>query len=95
MKRWIAMLMMAGVAVAGGQDGKVSKDRNTAAEKPSVQRFLPLQPDHSATSGPWYGFFALDTKTGVLCKTVNVEYPYAGTNMKDIPLCRRLYDEDR
>jgi hypothetical protein len=42
------------------------------AVKTNCQRFVPVAAESVTTEGvPWHGFFALDTKTGVLCTTVS------------------------
>ena len=42
--------------------------------KADYQRFLPIQPTNGMMEGiPWHGFFALDTKTGSLCRTVSYD----------------------
>jgi hypothetical protein len=39
---------------------------------------------------PWHGFFALDTKTGTLCRTmVDKEFP-KGSWANDIPACNQV-----
>jgi len=47
------------------------------ARKPKtiVQRFVPISSDGFAIEGvPWHGYFALDTETGSLCRTVSLEH---------------------
>jgi hypothetical protein len=49
-----------------------SQPQSTAPPaKPHYQRFMPIPADGFFTQGiPWHGYFALDTKTGMLCKTI-------------------------
>ena len=39
---------------------------------------------------PWHGFFALDTKTGTLCRTTNREFPSDSAWVNDLILCAAL-----
>ncbi len=42
--------------------------------KTEYQRFVPIPAETVMTEGvPWHGYFALDTKTGVLCTTVHYD----------------------
>jgi hypothetical protein len=46
--------------------------RHGPSTKASCQRFVSIPAETVMTQGvPWHGFFALDTKTGVLCTTVS------------------------
>jgi hypothetical protein len=44
-----------------------------SAKQPSsaYQRFLPIARDTEKMGVPWFGFFALDTQTGQLCRTAD------------------------
>jgi len=45
------------------------------SSQPHYQRFLPIPTDGFSTDGiPWHGYFALDTETGSLCRTVTLEH---------------------
>jgi hypothetical protein len=60
--------------------------------KPHYQRFLPVQAEVVMTEGiPWYGFFALDTKTGTLCSTIK-DRVFKGPSewANDVPNCSLL-----
>ena len=59
--------------------------RRLAAEH---QRFLPIAPYNGMVQGvPWHGFFALDTTTGMLCRTVNRIFSGQAEWANDVPLC--------
>jgi hypothetical protein len=53
-------------------------------------RFVPIAPTNVGGPMPmivpWHGFFALDTKTGVLCKTTSHEFP-KDEWANQLPLC--------
>ncbi len=56
----------------------------------SYQRFLPIAPPTGGgvpTIVPWHGFFALDTKTGMLCKTASHDFPSQAEWANQLPLC--------
>ncbi len=67
--------------------------QTTMVSKPHYQRFLPVPPVSSGTVGvPWNGYFALDTKTGQLCRTVGVVFSGASYSVvNNAPLCSVLY----
>jgi hypothetical protein len=48
-----------------------------APDKPhqvAYQRFVPVPAEQFARQGvPWHGYFALDTRTGTLCRTIPFE----------------------
>src|SRR5271165_396526 len=56
----------------------------------AYQRFVPVGPDSSKQGVPWVGFFALDTKTGQLCRTADWEFKEQ--NWATIPTCYSLYE---
>ena len=68
---------------------------NPAADKPPrYQRFVPIAADIVGGSAiregvPWHGFFALDTKTGQLCRTTG----YALQGFQGLPECIQLYQK--
>ncbi len=57
-------------------------------------RFVPITPYNEGRMPvvgiPWHGFFALDTKTGSLCRTMNKEFPQSEWANR-IPLCIDLF----
>ena len=58
--------------------------------KPHYQRFVPIAPEVVMTEGvPWHGFFALDTKTGTLCRTMIKDFG-PGQWANDVPICSQL-----
>lgn len=66
----------------------------TPPAKPHYQRFVPIPADAFFTQGiPWHGYFALDTKTGTLCKTIAFPKDMPQwTN--DIPSCSDMAARD-
>jgi len=79
------------VAVLAGCDS--SQPQNQPAAKQRYQRFVPIQAESLMSEGiPWHGFFALDTRTGTLCRTVIYKDfpkgPSAWAN--DIPACAQV-----
>jgi hypothetical protein len=64
---------------------------------PDYQRFLPIAPMTGSMMGvPWHGYFALDTKTGQLCKAMAWEFQgnklsgFEGI-VNGLPLCKDLF----
>jgi hypothetical protein len=54
------------------------------------QRFVPIQPVSGMVEGiPWHGYFALDTKTGTLCRTIMLKVFPKGVSewVNDVPSC--------
>ena len=53
-------------------------------------RFVPITPYNEGrmpvVGVPWHGFFALDTKTGTLCRTVARDFPQTAW-VNALPLC--------
>jgi len=67
-----------------------SQPHNQLAAILHYQRFVPIPADSFFTQGiPWHGYFALDTKTGTLCKTMKRDFRLSGPNQwaNDIPGC--------
>ena len=65
-----------------------------AERLPHYQRFVPIaNPDVLGGPAreviPWHGFFALDTKTGQLCRTTG----YALQGFQGLPECMKLYQQ--
>jgi hypothetical protein len=56
-----------------------AKRPEPTTETPALNgRFVPIAPAIGGSAPmavPWHGFFALDTRTGMLCRTVNREFP--------------------
>jgi hypothetical protein len=56
------------------------------------QRFVPINYAPANLSGvPWSGAFALDTKTGNLCRTYDWEYGNPTNILNQLPLCNALF----
>ena len=67
--------------------------RRLAAEH---QRFLPIAPQNGMLQGvPWHGFFALDTTTGQLCRTVDRTFSGQSEWANDVHLCADLKNGQR
>lgn len=76
-------------------------DQAPQAAKPlpttEYQRFVPVIPDTSRGGIPWHGLFALDTKTGQLCKATGwtaqpgnaADADFLST-INALPLCKDL-----
>jgi hypothetical protein len=63
------LAFLAGLPSCAPTNDKTTHREALPPEKPpAYQRFLPIPPN-SANVFPWSGDFALDTKTGTLCKT--------------------------
>jgi len=59
----------------------------------AYQRFVPIVPAPSGYAPmrvPWHGFFALDTKTGTLCRTVDRAFPSDSAWANELALCTTL-----
>lgn len=91
----VACCLFVGCADLEQKNPPVSSKPTVSKPAPSESvighnRFVPIAPMNSSGARPmivpWHGFFALDTKTGVLCKTVSHEFPNdAWANQ--LPLC--------
>lgn len=65
--------------------------RRLAAER---QRFVPIAPQNGMVQGvPWHGFFALDTTTGLLCRTVDRTFSGPSQWANDVHLCTDLKND--
>lgn len=65
--------------------------------KVEYQRFLPIQPANGVMEGiPWHGFFALDTKTGTLCVTLQMkDFPKGLSEWANgVPKCNDIWRND-
>jgi hypothetical protein len=72
---------------SGCNESKPAEKPQTPAPIP-YQRFVPVSTPQANMSGvPWTGFFALDTKTGQLCLTTNLDPPEKFNNL---PNCNTL-----
>jgi len=79
------------VLVASGCDSPPAQSTPQPQKPPPSQRFVPVQRQPENVQGvPWSGFFALDTKTGQLCRTYETPKP---TDWDGIVLCKQLYDQ--
>jgi hypothetical protein len=61
--------------------------------KPQYQRFVPIPTDGFFSEGiPWHGYFALDTKTGTLCRTIkSMVFPKGAAGWaNDVPSCNDI-----
>lgn len=82
--------LVASVLVCGGCGSGVGQQPSQAPtpQQPGqyVQRFIHIQPPANVIGVPWSAF-ALDTKTGLLCKT----YPLDRQEWVGVPQCVDLY----
>jgi hypothetical protein len=61
------------------------------------QRFVPIAPESVMAEGiPWHGFFALDTKTGTLCVTLETkDFPKGAAEWaNNVPKCNDNWRND-
>lgn len=61
------------------------------------QRFVPIPPDSGMREGvPWHGYFALDTKTGTLCITLEFkDFPKGNSDWANgVPKCNDIWRND-
>jgi hypothetical protein len=66
-------LLLLCLALDGCGDMSVDKKQPAQPIKQPYQRFIPIHREPSNLTGvPWSGAFALDTKTGDLCRTYEV-----------------------
>jgi hypothetical protein len=68
-----------------------------SARLTEYQRFVPIAPDPLGWAGrPWHGMFALDTRTGQLCKTIPWSLQGQGLQsvLNNAPLCKTLVEAD-
>ena len=62
------------------------------------QRFVPIPADGFFVEGvPWHGFFALDTKTGTLCVTLQTKaFPKDVSEWANgVPKCNDIWRNDQ
>ena len=66
----------------------------TPPAKPQYQRFVSIATDGFFIEGiPWHGYFALDTKTGTLCRTIKFKVFPKGSPIEwanDVPSCNDI-----
>ena len=77
------MGLIVSVLVCGGCGQQSSQ---VPTEQQPAQRFIHIQPPANVIGVPWSAF-ALDTKTGLLCKT----YPLDGQAWANVPQCVDVY----
>jgi hypothetical protein len=89
------MLIMSGCDDLSRKRNQAQETRKPESSVPVMQngRFVPITPYNEGRMPvvgiPWHGFFALDTKTGALCRTLDKEFTqseWANT----LPLCMEL-----
>lgn len=87
--------ILAVLAISVVMTGCQTQSTPPPAQPAHYQRFVPIPADVSPTQGvPWHGYFALDTKTGTLCKTLTFtkEMP-EWTN--GVPVCSQILARDK
>lgn len=92
--------LLGGSAILFGMWGCDASDLQKSAQpvmQPSqaevaCQRFIPVTPDTNRQGVPWSGFFALDTKTGQLCRTTSWEFN--NPNWDTLPTCYSLNESE-
>lgn len=87
--KWIAVLICTAV-LAGCETSQ-------PPAKPHYQRFVPIPAEAVMTEGvPWHGYFALDTKTGTLCVTLEVkDFPKGVSEWANgVPKCNDIWRND-
>jgi len=94
MKKSANILVGSLVGIALVISGVSMKAQSAAAQRPAVQpagayqRFVPMPRQPADLTGvPWSGAFALDTKTGLLCRTYETGDEY----WSNIASCLDLY----
>jgi hypothetical protein len=87
MRNTLALLMTFVVGYSVSDSARPSK----AAEitRIPVQRFVPLNAESRKDEMLWSGFFALDTETGQLCRTV-AEFEFNESAFSRLPSCVSL-----
>jgi hypothetical protein len=82
------LAVLALVSIATGCNSPQSHRQPQAMH---YQRFVPIPPDTIPAEGvPWHGYFALDTKTGTLCRTIIYHDFPKGAWANDIPACSQV-----
>lgn len=87
--RFVALSVI--VAALAGCDTSQPQMQNQPLAKPHYQRFVPIPAAGFFTEGiPWNGYFALDTKTGALCKTMKRDFSGPAQWANDVPNCSEV-----
>src|SRR5258708_38582008 len=89
----LAYLLALVTLLAACDSDQQQQQQNQPAAKLHYQRFVPIQAQSLMSEGiPWHGFFALDTRTGTLCKTIiNKVFPKGPAEWaNDIPACAQV-----
>lgn len=92
MKLWMVCALC--LALQGCDEFDGVKNQPQTAKQP-YQRFIPIHREPGNLTGvPWSGAFALDTKTGVLCRTYPTDDDDSGKNKwAGLDLCLDLYKQ--
>ena len=106
MKPYLESVLCFSLVLGIGGCDELSQKSNQAQEvkkpeslEPVAQngRFAPITPYNEGRMPqvgiPWHGFFALDTKTGALCRTLDRQFPQDWANT--LPLCMELLGDSR
>jgi hypothetical protein len=86
----IVFLCLCLVAGCRSTDRPIQKEQPTVTAS-AVQRFVPLPTNQPVSGVPWPGFLALDTQTGELCRTSEME---VGERFRDLASCYWLYEHE-
>lgn len=89
-KRLLAGLILAVITSVGCEQ---KEQPRVAQPKQHYQRFIPVPREPSNVNIlllPWSGFFALDSKTGRLCRTYHMQ---TNDDWNNIPSCFDLFQE--
>lgn len=87
--KWLISLVYI-AALAGCETSKPTA-------KEHYQRFVPIPAEAVMSEGiPWHGFFALDTKTGTLCVTLESKEFAKGPSdwANGVPKCNDIWRND-
>jgi hypothetical protein len=90
------ILCMSGCEELSQKSNQPQEIKKPESSAPIAQsgRFVPIAPYNEGRMPvvgiPWHGFFALDTRTGSLCRTMNKEFPQSEW-VNRLPLCIDLF----
>jgi hypothetical protein len=90
MKLTQSLIVFSIAVILTGCDSLQPQPQSAASPaKTNYQRFVPIAPESVMTQGvPWHGYFALDTQTGSLCRTVMFKnFPKGSDWANDILSC--------
>jgi hypothetical protein len=73
-----------------GCDQPAQAPKSVAPDQTHYQRFIPIPRESFIVGVPWSGSVALDTMTGRLCRTYDMQMK----GWESIPLCYQLYSTD-